>query len=234
MRRRDLVFGGACVAALATAEWLRPRETLSLLTARKLEDVIPERFGAWRTDTAEGIVQPPPQPGSLAATLYNETVTRSYRRPGDENRVMLVAAHGDSQSDTLQLHRPESCYPAVGFEIDERRVAAIPLGGGTTLPVVELAAHAGGRREDVLYWTRLGEYLPVDAGQQRRDRLRTAMAGFVADGVLFRASMVRMGDEPSFPRLREFCGAMLRAIPRVEDRAALIGTDAARAVTRQA
>lgn len=226
-----MVFGAGCVAALATAEWLRPRETLSLLTARKLGEVIPERFGAWRTDTAEGIVQPPPQPGSLAATLYNETVTRSYRRGSDANRVMLVAAHGDSQSDTLQLHRPESCYPAVGFEIDSRRVSAIALGGGVSLPVVELAAHAGGRREDVLYWTRLGEYLPVDASEQRRDRLRTAMAGFVADGVLFRASMVRMDDEPAFAALREFCGAMLHAIPRVEDRAALVGTGVARAIT---
>ena len=145
---------------------------------------------------------------------------------------MLLVAHGDSQSDLLQLHRPEVCYPAVGFEVDGREVVPVKLPGGATMPAVALATHAGDRREDVLYWTRLGEYLPMSNGEQRRDRLRTAMAGYVADGVLFRASMIRGSDAPQFPVLSEFCGALLAGVPRLADRAALIGTANAKATAQ--
>lgn len=233
MNRRDLLLGAGCVAALGTAQWLKPRTTLSLLTDKKIADIIPTQFGAWRTDTADGIVQPPPQEGSLAATLYNETVSLSYRRAGDDARVMLLVAHGDSQSDTLQLHRPEVCYPAVGFEVDGRETVQVPLANGATMPAVGLATHAGARREDVLYWTRLGEYLPMDMGEQRRDRLKTAMAGFIADGVLFRTSTLRLGDAPQWPVLAEFASALIQAVPRLSDRAALVGTANAKATVAQ-
>lgn len=232
MRRRDLLLGAGCVMAVGTAQALKPRTVLSLLSDRKLADILPTSFGAWKSDTADGIVQPPPPEGSLAATLYNETVSRSFRRDRDGARVMLLVAHGDSQSDLLQLHRPETCYPALGFEVDSRTLQPIPLGPGAALPAVGLAVHAGMRREDVLYWTRLGEYLPSDAGEQRRDRLRTAMAGFIADGVLFRTSMIRTGEQPSFPVLREFCGDLLQAIPGTAARAALVGTANAQAIAR--
>jgi EpsI family protein len=134
----------------------------------------------------------------------------------------------------LQLHRPEVCYPAVGFEVDAKDEVRVPLAGGVTMPAVALATHAGSRREDVLYWTRLGEYLPMDMSEQRRDRLRTAMAGYIADGVLFRASSLRTGPKPEFPVLAEFSGALLAAMPRVADRAALIGTANAKATVARA
>lgn len=231
MRRRDVLFGAACCAALGGAELLRPRRLMSLAGGRRLSTLIPAAFGDWRAEGGGDLVQPK-VPGSLADALYNETVARTYHHQGGGAPVMLLVAHGDSQSDLLQLHRPESCYQAVGFAITDHRFDPVTLAPGISIPGVELTAQSGGRVEDILYWTRLGEYLPTTAGEQRRDRLRTAMDGEIADGVLVRASLVRDGDAPDWRRLAGFAAAMMAAVPPA-GRAALVGTAHARALANR-
>ncbi|KQR88063.1 hypothetical protein ASG07_04270 [Sphingomonas sp. Leaf343] len=226
------MFGLGCVAALAGAETLRPRRLLSLAGGRKITTMVPTAFGTWAAEGGGDIVLPK-VPGSLADTLYNETVARTYRNTDGGAPIMLLIAHGDSQSDLLQLHRPEVCYRAVGFAITEHRFDPVTLGSGITIPSVELTATAGGRTEDMLYWTRLGEYLPITAGEQRRDRLAAAMDGYVADGVLVRASMVREGENADWARLNTFIVDMMKATPS-NGRIALVGTERAKALNRLA
>ena len=234
MNRRDLLFGAGCVAALAGAEALRPRTLLSLASDRKFTTMLPVEFAGWRAEGGGDMVIPE-VPGSLADTLYNETVARTYRREeggadaGGGAPVLLLAAHGDSQSDLLQLHRPETCYQAIGFSIEARRFDPVPLAGGAALPAVQLVARAGERYEDILYWTRLGEYLPTTDAEQRRDRLRTAMDGHIADGVLVRMSSVRGEGAPDWERLKRFAADMIRGVAPA-DRPALIGTGRAAAL----
>lgn len=229
MKRRDVVFGLGCVAALAGAETLRPRRLLSLAGGRKITTMVPTAFAGWAAEGGGDIVLPK-VPGSLSDSLYNETVARTYRNKDGAAPIMLLIAHGDSQSDLLQLHRPEVCYQAVGFAITQHRFDPVVLAPGITVPSVELTATAGGRTEDLLYWTRLGEYLPTTAGEQRRDRLAAAMDGYVADGVLVRASMVREGDAPDWARLNGFIIDMMKATPN-NGRLALVGTERARALS---
>lgn len=227
MKRRDLLLGAGCLAAFAGAEALRPRRLVSLMAGRTLSAILPTHFAGWTAEGGGDFVRPK-VPGSLADTLYGETVTRSYRHVDGGEPVLLLAAHGDSQSDVLQLHRPEACYQAVGFSIVARAVRPVALARSAKLPAVELTARAGGRVEDILYWTRLGEYLPVSASEQRSDRLRTAFAGIVADGVLVRASTVRPGAEADWPRLRRFAADLVGAVAPAA-RGGLIGTALARA-----
>ena len=61
---------------------------------------------------------------SLAAKLYGETVGRIYTQASTGAEIMMLLAHGDTQSNDLQLHRPEVCYPAFGFAISNS--TAIP------------------------------------------------------------------------------------------------------------
>lgn len=228
MMRRDLLLGAGCLAALGGAEALRPRRLLSLLGESKLDALIPRRFAGWSVAPGGDVVVPK-TPGSLAASLYNETVTRTYANRDGGAQIMLLVAHGDSQSDLLQLHRPESCYRAVGFSVSPPRALSVPLGRGAGVPAVALTARAGPRVEDVLYWTRLGEYLPTTAGEQRRDRLRTAMAGYVADGVLVRVSAIQGQGSADWPRITGFATTLIDAVA-ANGRAALIGTARARAL----
>jgi EpsI family protein len=226
INRRDLIIGGACLAAAAGAETLRPDTRVSLLAdGEKLEDGIPRAFGAWRMREGDGVLAPESE-DSLAAKLYNQTVARMYEGPGG-GVIMLLIAYGNTQSDTLQLHRPEVCYPAFGFEVTGSRTARFDLGGGAAIPGRNLIALSPGREERISYWTRIGEYLPVDNDEQRRMRFRTALAGIIPDGVLVRVSNLQPSDAEGFGLNGRFVADFVRAVPP-RLRPALVTTGTAR------
>ncbi len=221
--RRDVLAGISCAAVLGGAELLRPRRKLILMPeGGKLKALVPDRFGDWSPGTGGDIVLPLTE-GSLASRLYSDQLARIYQHPGGEwPDVMVLAAYGADQSDLLQLHRPEVCYPAIGFEITHRRFVDIAAGGGRHVPAVALTAQKGDRVEDIVYWTRLGEDLPRTAAEQRTDRFIAAVKGYVSDGVLFRASAARNGNGPVFDELTGFLQAMIAAL-RPEARTVLLG-----------
>ena len=157
------------------------------------------------------------------AKLYGETVGRVYQQASTEAEIMMLLAHGDTQSNDLQLHRPEVCYPAFGFAISQSQPIALPLPGGVTVPARRLVAIAPGRQENIVYWSRLGEFLPTDGAQQRIDRLKTAMHGYVADGLLARFSAFGSDPAPAFALVSQFIGELVRAVPAPR-RVSLIGT----------
>lgn len=211
--RRDALIGLACAGALGAGAALRPTRMLSLLREGTIDSSVPRHFAAWQSENGGGLIIPR-IPGSLADRLYSETVTRVYSPVGFAGpAIMLLVAYGGTQNDLLQLHRPESCYPALGFAIQHRKFVDLPLAPPLTLPAVALTASASERTEDILYWTRLGEFLPRTAGEQRMARLRTALQGYVADGVLVRASIIRGQDaEPQFALLSSFLLGLVRAM----------------------
>ncbi len=221
MRRRDIMLAALGVGALGVAEALKPRKRLILLKGEKLSEALPTTFGAWESQTASGLVTPE-QAGRLARTLYSEIVQRTYLDKASGAEVMLLVAYGDTQSDLLQLHRPESCYPAVGFTIELTQPLDVSLGGPAPLPARRVIATTEDRRENIVYWSRLGERLPRDGKEQRADRLANAMQGYVPDGILVRCSV--LGDsDTGFATLERFVPEMLRAT-RKAVRPALIGT----------
>lgn len=211
--RREFLVGGLGLGAFGVAEYLKPRRTVRLFSGLTLEQAVPKGFGHWREHPG-GAVIAPVTPDSLADRLYSATLSRIYF-PVDESGppVMLLIAYGGEQSDLLQLHRPESCYPAVGLGIAQREMGTVPLAGGGQVPAVYLSAVGQERIEDIVYWTRLGEALPRTAGEQRSDRLSAAMAGTIGDGMLVRASTVRTDGTPAWPYLARFLGELVHALP---------------------
>lgn len=212
--RREFMIGAMGAGAFGLAEYLKPRDTVRLFSGITLEEAVPREFGVWREHPGSGVVAPT-TPDSLADRLYSATVSRIFY-PLDERGppVMLLIAYGGEQSDLLQLHRPEACYPAVGFAITERELGTVPLGGGASVPSVFLSAVGNDRQEDIVYWTRLGEDFPRTASEQRSDRLQAAMRGTVGDGILVRASTLRYSDRPAWPYLAAFLGELTRSLPK--------------------
>ena len=141
----------------------------------------------------------------------------------------MLLAHGQNNTDSLQLHRPESCYPAFGFELSNGKAIQIPLASGVTVPARRLVADAPDRRESIVYWSRLGEYLPTSAGEQRRDRLRTAMGGYIPDGLLARFSAIGEDPAPTLALVQSFIPKLIQAVPP-KGRDALIGSTRAKAL----
>lgn len=219
--RRDLLLGGTLLLGAGGALALTPRERLNLLGDKKLDLLIPHKLGVWRTVPSNALVLPKAREGSLADRLYSQTVSRVYDSDA-EVPVMLVIAYGSTQSDQLQLHRPEVCYSAVGFQIADSRDMGIPLGGPVVVPARALVATADQRVEPILYWTRVGDALPTTGPAQRDAKLRGELAGFIADGVLVRMSTVGVSNDAAFASLRRFARAMVLAMP-AGSRQALIG-----------
>ncbi len=220
MNRRDLLMGGALLSAAGGALALTPRRRLVLLEGRKLEDIVPGKIDDWAHVKSEGFVLPK-SPGSLADRLYSQTLTRLYVSPS-KLPMIVVIAYGAVQNDLLQLHRPETCYKAVGYEISGSRRALVNLGSGVELPVRNLTATAEQRAEQITYWTRIGDDLPTDGSEQRWVKLRQQMQGFLADGILVRISTAAPAEPAVFAQLAAFSAAMVNSIaPR--DRDVLIG-----------
>lgn len=220
--RRDLLISAACFAGGAAGYGLKPRRHVSLQGSAKLDQFVPRSVGAWTSRDVSDLVAPK-TPDSLMAKLYGEAVGRIYRQATTGTEVMMLLAHGDTQSNDLQLHRPEVCYPAFGFSISASKAISLPLPGGVSLPARRLIASAPGRQEYIIYWSRLGEFLPTDGSQQRIDRLTTSMHGFVADGLLARFSSLGSDSDATFSMLQGFIGELVRAVP-INQRLALIGT----------
>jgi EpsI family protein len=210
MRRRELLLGLPLVAAAGGAYALTPRERLNLLGDRELEEVVPLKIGPWQVTPSNAVVLPDSEEGSLAARLYDQTVSRLYTSDS-ELPVMMVIAYGSTQSDQLQLHRPEVCYTAIGFEITSAQKVRVPVGGAAELPARELVARSNERVEPILYWTRVGDFLPASGSEQRLMKLRSEMQGYVADGVLVRLSTIGEPGPQIFETLQRFAREMLGA-----------------------
>lgn len=226
MNRRHLVFGSIALGALGTAETLRPRRRVILLQKTTVSQAMPRTFPGWDSEDTSGLVSPE-QAGKLAKSLYSEMVSRNYYTSAGVGPIMLLAAYGDTQSDLLQLHRPETCYPAVGFslKLSEPRNIAI---GSKILPARRVIAETEQRVENIIYWTRIGERLPQSAAEQRNARLKNAMDGIVGDGILMRCSMLGEPEE-CFPVLEGFVPQFIRAIAPAQ-RKAFVGSALAAAV----
>jgi EpsI family protein len=216
------------MAAAGSAFALKPRHRLRLAGSAKLDTVIPRQFGGWVEQPSEALIKPEDE-DDLAARLYSEVVGRVYVNKSGAT-VMVLIAYGDTQNDLLQLHRPEVCYPAFGFEIEGSRKVAIPLGGDVDLPARSLVAASAQRTEQILYWTRIGEHLPTDNREQRIAKLEDQFAGIVPDGVLVRISTVGNDAEAALSVNRSFARELVHAIPAGQ-RAVLIGSAAAHALS---
>jgi EpsI family protein len=227
--RRDMLIGIACLLGVGLAYGLTPHRRLSLLVpGETIDQTVPKAFGDWISRDVADLVAAKLQ-DDLANRLYGEIVGRIYTQSRSGIEIMMLLAYGDTQSNDLQLHRPEICYPAFGFSITKNAPVDIDLGGGVLLPSRRLVADAPDRRETIIYWSRLGEYLPLDRKEQQLDRLRTAMTGVVADGILARFSILGPDVSAGEAALTEFIPGLVRAV-HADRRRVLVGSRRAAAL----
>lgn len=211
VNRRDLILGLPLLAAFGGAYALKPRKRLNLLDGKDLDAEIPTRFGQWEVTPSNAMILPKAPEGSLADQLYDQTVSRLYTSE-TELPVMLVIAYGGTQSDLLQLHRPEVCYRSVGFQIAHSEAVRLTLAPGVSLPARKLLATTNERVEPILYWSRIGDFLPTDGTEQRIMKLRNEMNGLIPDGVLVRLSTFSPPSEETYAALERFANLMLKSV----------------------
>lgn len=232
MRRRDLAIGLSCLAAGGAAYALKPRREVTLLPkGESLDSLVPIAPVGWiGQDISDPVALNGAGEGTLASKLYNQSVVRLYTNSATSSqRVQMLLAYGSRQTDNLQLHRPEVCYPAFGYTLLKNRPARTPLSRVTSIPTRHIVAETGLERQYITYWTRLGEHLPQNGGQQREARYLNAFQGLVPDGVLCRFTMVAEDELSAWRVLDGFIESLLLGI-RPDRRGVLIGLGRAAAL----
>jgi EpsI family protein len=198
---RRKVLLGLLFAATAGATWARrPSETIDYLGPRKLDKLINHRIGPWDFVATSGLVVPTED--VLSDALYSQLLTRVYS-DGSNPSVMLLIAQSAGQTGLLQVHRPEFCYPAGGYDLSP--IVQRPIQeNGRTFTVNQLTATMPGRTEHIMYWTRIGDAMPASWGQQRFTIAADNLKGRIPDGVLVRLSTIDPDSTAAFNRLAEF------------------------------
>ena len=182
--RRAFMVGGLLAGGAVTATLARPAEPPSAISQERLDASVPQHLGDYRSAPGFAAVLPPRD--ELSKRIYDRYLARGYVAPG-KPPVTLVIAYGSTQDYGLQLHRPETCYPASGWAIGATERLPLDL-GGRTVPAATLTAERPGRIEQVLYWARIGSIFPESDWQSRLEILRGGLMRQLPDGVLVRLS----------------------------------------------
>jgi EpsI family protein len=218
----SLVLGVAMAATSALTGALTP--TAKVAPGRpdfNLDTMIPARFAGWTVDTSIVPLKPDPERQAMIEKLYDQTLSRTYVNDRGE-RVMLSIAYGGDQSKTLQLHLPEVCYVAQGFQMLSTGDGQLGTRFGA-LPVKRLVARQGQRNEPITYWITIGDRAVLSGIEQKLQRLAYGLSGKIPDGMLVRVSTIQASSADAWRLQDRFVTDMLGALaPR--ERARLLGS----------
>lgn len=186
----------------------------------KIANIIPDGFGVWsKLNISTGVVNPQQQ--QLLDELYTELITRTYVS-SDGYTIMLSIAYGKNQTDSFQVHLPEICYPAQGFQVGDSRKMSLTTPYGD-IPIKQLETTFQSRRvEPVTYWTTIGNYAVKSGIDKKLKEVSYAMQGDIADGLLFRVSSIDADKPRAFSMQQKFIQDLLKSITAT-DRLRLAG-----------
>ena len=209
---KNIVLLLLMLVSAVMASVLRP--TISLADERPpivLKTMVPAAFGDWREllNTSAQIVDP--QQRQLLEQIYSETLTRTYVNSAGY-RIMLSIAYGKNQSDALQLHKPEVCYPAQGFMLMATQHGTLDLQLGKPIAATRLQTSLGQRYEPITYWTVVGDHITKGGIDKKLTEMRYAMRREIPDGMLVRVSSIDTGVENAYALQSQFATQMVRAI----------------------
>lgn len=179
-----------------------------------LESAIPKRIGQWEFDPNGAVVLADPQTERVASQIYTQLIARTYLNANTGDRIMLSIAYGDEQHDTRQIHLPEVCYPAQGFQIALQAEEILQTDKGT-IEVRRLVAATSERIEPITYWITVGNKVVMGDFATKIEQIRHRYRGDVPDGVIFRVSSISRDPERAFQLQSMFVQEFVRFVPSI-------------------
>jgi len=208
MTRRKFGLGLAFASVAGVAAARLPNKNLDYLGKQKLESVIPDKIGRWNYVSSSGLVVPPED--QMIRALYSQLVTRVYS-DGSGPPIMLLVAQSATQTGILQIHRPEICYTAGGYQLSaiEPHVVGLPWGG---LPTLSMSATSDSRTEQLVYWTRIGDQLPRSWREQRMVVAMDNLRRIIPDAIMVRVSTFGNDKARALASMDEFIVSLLNSV----------------------
>ncbi|MGN6850582.1 MAG: exosortase-associated protein EpsI, V-type [Sphingomicrobium sp.] len=207
--RRKLLVGLLFCSAAGLAAWRKPNRHLDYLGSAKLDNIVPKEIGRWKFVAASGLVVPPED--QMERAIYSQLLTRVYS-DGQNEPVMLLLAQSGSETGILQIHRPETCYTASGYHISGVTSRTVEI-GSHVVPANAMDATSDGVTEHVLYWTRVGNKMPANWGEQRIATAEQNLEGILPDAILVRISTVSNDPARAWASLDAFTRAFIQSVP---------------------
>ena len=208
MTRRKFGLGLAFASVAGVAAARLPNKNLDYLGKQKLESVIPDKIGRWNYVSSSGLVVPPED--QMIRALYSQLVTRVYS-DGSGPPIMLLVAQSATQTGILQIHRPEICYTAGGYQLSaiEPHVVGLPWGA---LPTLSMSATSDSRTEQLVYWTRIGDRLPKSWREQRMVVAMDNLRRIIPDAIMVRVSTFGNDKTRALASMDEFIVSLMNSV----------------------
>jgi len=207
----SVVLGVAMAGTSALTGALTPTQKVADARANfNLDAMVPKSFAGWTVDTSVVPLTPDPTQKELIAALYDQTLSRTYVNAQGQ-RVMLSIAYGGDQSKQLQLHLPEVCYVAQGFDMLKDRRDELDTGFGK-VPVKRLVARQNSRNEPITYWITIGDKAVKSGLDQKMQRFIYGLSGHIPDGMLVRVSTIEADEAGAYKVQDRFVEQMLAAL----------------------
>lgn len=188
----------------------------------KLDTLLPLQLNGWVKDTGYKFEIVDPVTQQEMDKIYSQSVSAIYH--GNNGEVIMVSiAYGADQRDEFQVHKPEVCYPAQGFEVLSTKSSTLATKFGN-IPIRQLETKSDLRQEYVTYWIRIGDRVPSNSLERKWVQFEMAMKGKIPDGILFRVSSIGKVPDIEFHQQEKFIKALLTGISN-QSRSVLIGKE---------
>lgn len=207
-----IFIGLLMVSSAVMAVVLKPDERMAEeLPPLSLEAAIPEQFGDWRIDPSIVPVDPSPDVEARLDEIYSQTLARTYVNAEGQHIMLSIAYGADQSGDGNQVHRPEFCYTAQGFQLLSSEIGRLVTDYGS-LPVRRLLAKQGPRNEPITYWITIGDKATLPGFRRKLNQLAYGLSGTVPDGMLVRVSSISTDTEAAYALQAEFVRDMLASM----------------------
>jgi EpsI family protein len=199
-----------CATAVGAVALRPTHKVADLQPAIDLATLVPARFGDWHEEPQHYASVVNPQQKEMLDKIYNQTLSRTYIN-AQGYRILLSVAYGGDQSDGMQVHTPEVCYPAQGFQLLGKTKASIALPFGPLL-VTHVDTRLGQRREPITYWTTVGDRVVQSGIQKKLVEMSYGFTGRIPDGLLFRVSSIDSEIAAAYVLQANFITQLLGAV----------------------
>jgi EpsI family protein len=205
------------IAAAILATALTPTKlTAASIPKLHLDTMIPKQFGDWHQQQELDVISANPEVQAQLDKIYLQTLTRTYQNSRGE-QIMLSLAYGRGQNDHMNVHTPEACYPAQGFQILQSSIGLLHLTQSqNNIPVKHLIAKYGERVEPITYWITIGNQTAVSNYQWKWAQLKASLTGGVPDSLLIRVSSIDTNYVHAFSLQSKFVNDLFTALTTTE------------------
>ena len=208
---RNIILLVLMLAASGLALALRPSLKIADQGPKvDLEAMIPRAFGDWRELKQSSAQIVDPQQQESINEIYSQTLSRTYINDAGY-RIMLSLAYGGEQSSSLQVHKPDVCYPAQGFTLENKETGSLAFNNGS-ISLTRILTSLGQRIEPVTYWTTIGDKVVQSRFNRKLIEISYGLTGKIPDGMLVRVSSIDPDSHKAYEIQDRFALQMLEAL----------------------